>query len=458
MVFSSLLFLFRFLPIVYILYYLAPKRLKNALLLIASLIFYAWGEPKYVLIMFASILLDYSCGLIIETHRGKRGWMRFGLLLSVFGNLGMLMFFKYTNFFLGVANGLFGSNLPLLNIVLPLGISFYTFQTMSYTIGVYRGEFAAERNIVDFGAFVTLFPQLIAGPIVQYGDVRVEMKNRTVTAADMAEGIQTFLFGLSKKVLIANTLGSLWNEVQTLGFENVSTGLAWLGILAYSFQIYFDFSGYSQMAIGLGRCLGFKFPQNFNLPYISRSITEFWRRWHITLSAWFRDYVYIPLGGNRVSRPRWYFNLFVVWFLTGFWHGADWNFILWGLFYFVLLVLEKAFLKKWLDKHPVVGTVYTLFFVVMGWVLFAITDLGQIGLFLSRLFTPCAGIGAWYYLRNYAVVFVAAGICSTPLIVKLWNWLRPRKWLSAVLLMALAALSVACLVDETYNPFLYFRF
>lgn len=281
---------------------------------------------------------------------------------------------------------------------------------------------------------------------------------RTITLQDVSEGITTFVYGLGKKVLIANNIGALWTEVETLGFGNLSSGLAWLGILAFTLQIYFDFSGYSQMAIGLGRMLGFRFPQNFNFPYISRSITEFWRRWHMTLGSWFREYLYIPLGGNRVGRGRWYFNMFVVWFATGFWHGADWNFILWGLYFFILLVLEKSFLLKILDKHKVLATIYALFFIVMGWVLFAITDIGQIGVYLQRLFVPSSGIGWEYYLRNYAVTFLVAGFLCTPAIRKLLDKTEKRPWINLIVVMLIFFASVAYLVDSSYNPFLYFRF
>ena len=305
---------------------------------------------------------------------------------------------------------------------------------------------------------MVLFPQLIAGPIVKYTDVSRELKQRTVDMQDLTEGITTFVYGLGKKVLIANNIGALWTEVETLGFSNLSSGLAWLGILAFTLQIYFDFSGYSQMAIGLGRMLGFRFPQNFNFPYISRSITEFWRRWHMTLSSWFKEYVYIPLGGNRVSRGRWYFNMFVVWLATGFWHGADWNFIFWGLYFFLLLVLEKSFLLKRLEKHKILSTVYALFFIVFGWVLFAITDLNQMGIFIQKLFIPSPGISWVYYLRNYAVTFLIGGVLCTPVVKKLLDRAVKIPWLNLIIVLLIFFASVAYLVDSSYNPFLYFRF
>ena len=365
MVFSSILFLFRFFPIAMLVYYIAPRRYKNLVLLVESLVFYSWGEVRYFPIMIASILVDFIASNGIEKHRQSKGACRAFLTLSVVFNLGMLGFFKYTNFLLLNLGALTGLSFPALSLTLPLGISFYTFQTMSYTIDVYRGKVPAERNIVDFGAFVVLFPQLIAGPIVRYTDVNRELKSRVITLDGVQEGIDIFIRGLGRKVLIANNIGALWTEVSAMNFEVISTPLAWLGILAYTFQIYFDFSGYSQMAIGLGRMLGFRFPRNFDDPYIAKSVTEFWRRWHMTLGSWFREYLYIPLGGNRCSFPRQVFNLFVVWAATGLWHGASWNFVLWGLYFFVFLVLEKAFLRPRLEKTRVLGHLYLLFLVVV---------------------------------------------------------------------------------------------
>ena len=321
-----------------------------------------------------------------------------------------------------------------------------------------RNKVKAEKNIINFGAFVTLFPQLIAGPIVRYTDVNRELRERRVDPDQITEGIRLFIFGLAKKVLIANNIGMLWTEVQNLGFTNVSTPLAWLGILAYSLQIYFDFSGYSLMAIGLGKMLGFNFPQNFNYPYISKSITEFWRRWHMTLGSWFREYVYIPLGGNRVGKGRMYFNLFVVWAATGFWHGANWNFILWGLFFFVFLVIEKAGLLSFLNKSKVISHIYVIFLLVISWALFAISDMSLLGSFFGRLFSLNGGSDWIYYLRNYALVFLLGIFCSTPLVEKLYNQFRKVKWLEIAVLAVLLLVSVAYLVDATYNPFLYFNF
>ncbi len=464
MVFSSILFLFRFMPIAFLLYYLVPKKLKNLTLLILSLVFYCWGEIRYFPIMVASIVVDYVASGGIERNRGNKRVCRRYLALSVVFNLGSLAFFKYTNFFIENINALFGTSIGLLSITLPLGISFYTFQTMSYTIDVYRGNVKAERNIIDFGAFVVLFPQLIAGPIVRYTDVARELKERTLRLDRIESGVATFIMGLGRKVLIANSCGALWTEVESIGFTDLSAPLAWLGLLAFTLQIYFDFSGYSLMAIGLGRMLGFEFPDNFNYPYIARSVTEFWRRWHMSLGSWFREYVYIPLGGNRVSPKRHIFNMFVVWALTGFWHGASWNFVLWGLFSFVFLVLEKYCIGGFLKRHKVLSHLYLVLLVMLSWALFAITDLGQLGVFLGRMFSTNFSLtsGSWlYYLRNYGVVLALGCIFSAPVVPWLVRKLEGKKFyqpLRIVALMGVLVLSVAYLVDATYNPFLYFRF
>ncbi len=459
MVFSSILFLFRFFPIAMLVYYIAPRRYKNLVLLVESLVFYSWGEVRYFPIMIASILVDFIASNGIEKHRQSKGACRAFLTLSVVFNLGMLGFFKYTNFLLLNLGALTGLSFPALSLTLPLGISFYTFQTMSYTIDVYRGKVPAERNIVDFGAFVVLFPQLIAGPIVRYTDVNRELKSRVITLDGVQEGIDIFIRGLGRKVLIANNIGALWTEVSAMNFEVISTPLAWLGILAYTFQIYFDFSGYSQMAIGLGRMLGFRFPRNFDDPYIAKSVTEFWRRWHMTLGSWFREYLYIPLGGNRCSFPRQIFNLFVVWAATGLWHGASWNFVLWGLYFFVFLVLEKAFLRPRLEKTRVLGHLYLLFLVVVSWAIFAITDFAALGRFLAAMFSFRPGTEWLYYLRNYGVTFLLAGFLSTPLLAK-WEarWGERGRMAKNLALGVVLIASIAYLEDATYNPFLYFRF
>ena len=462
MVFSSLLFLARFLPMTMLVYYLTPRRYKNFVLLVASLIFYSWGEVRYFPIMAASILVDFIASNGIkkagDNTTRRRGW----LLVSVVFNLGMLFFFKYTDFFIQNINSLFSLSIPYLKLTLPLGISFYTFQTMSYTIDVYRDKVEAENNIVDFGAFVALFPQLIAGPIVRYTDVNRELRDREVNPAQIQDGVKDFVLGLGRKVLIANNIGALWTQVEAMNYTDISTPLAWLGILAFSLQIYFDFSGYSLMAIGLGKMLGFNFPQNFNNPYISRSVTEFWRRWHMTLGSWFREYLYIPLGGNRCSKSRHMWNLFVVWAATGFWHGASWNFVLWGLYFFVFLVIEKNFLLPYLNKPTllsgVLSRVYIIPLLLISWTLFAITDFAKLGDFFHTMFVWQGGNDWMYYLRNYVVVLVLGILLSTPILSKINDRLGRLGWLQYVFYGVITVVSVAYLVDATYNPFLYFRF
>ena len=480
MVFSTIIFLFRFLPITLALYYLAPPRLKNTVLFICSLVFYCWGEVKYFPVMLALILINYVSGLGLEhaqrrakrTGRPCKGARLAWLLFALAGSLSMLFYFKYANFVIRTINSLAGLSLPAIQGIgtLPLGISFYTFQTLSYSIDVYRGEVKAEHNIIDFGAYVVMFPQLIAGPIVKYRDIshQLHVYEHRYTLAQLEQGATLFIFGLSKKVLLADTIGALWTDiigvagdatVTFVGLERASTPLVWLGILAYSLQLYFDFSGYSMMGIGMGKLLGFDFPANFNYPYISASITEFWRRWHMTLSGWFREYVYIPLGGNRKGFKRQIFNLFVVWALTGIWHGANWNFVCWGLYYFVLLCIEKLFLLKYLKKGKVWPHIYTLFLVVVGWAMFVGNDPGvQFGLLFRRLFIPTGGVSPVYFLRNYGVLLVVSVICCTPLIEKLWNALAKRTVTRLLTLAFLLVMSVAYVVGSTNSPFLYFNF
>ena len=388
MVFSTLLFLFRFLPITLALYYLAPAKWKNTVLFVCSLVFYSWGEVRLFPIMALAILINYTAGLGMEKFAHSKRARLFFLIYSIVGSIGMLMFFKYTNFFITNINALLGTSIATLSLTLPLGISFYTFQTMSYSIDVYRGDVPTEHNLIDFGAYVVMFPQLIAGPIVKYRDVsdRLHVLKGRVTMDRVEEGVYLFILGLAKKVLLADGISALWYDVTGhmvngvmeygVGLENASTPLVWLGLLAYTLQIYFDFSGYSLMGIGMGKMLGFDFPDNFNLPYISKSITEFWRRWHMTLSSWFREYVYIPLGGNRKGLARQLVNIAIVWFLTGFWHGANWNFILWGLYYCVLLILEKTLLLPYLKKGKVWPHIYTLLLVMVGWAFFVGSDVG----------------------------------------------------------------------------------
>ena len=472
MIFSSIIFLLHFLPVTLALYYLAPPRLKNTVLFLCSLLFYCWGEVRFFPVMLALILINYLCGLGMERFDQNKTARRVLLVVALVGSLGMLFYFKYANFVLESINALLGTSFaPIQGIsVLPLGISFYTFQTLSYSIDVYRREVETEHNIIDFGAYVVMFPQLIAGPIVKYRDVSAQLhvyKNR-YNLAQIEEGMTLFIFGLAKKVLLADAIGALWTDligvaddpaVTFVGLANASTPLVWLGILAYSFQLYFDFSGYSMMAIGMGKMLGFDFPQNFNFPYISRSITEFWRRWHMTLSGWFREYVYIPLGGNRKGLKRQILNLFIVELLTGIWHGANWNFICWGLYYFVLLAVEKLFLLKHLEKGRVWPHIYTLFLVVVGWAMFVGNDPGvEFGLLFQKLFIPSGGVSPVYFLRNYGVLLVVSMLCCTPLVAKLWDWLRRRTWTRLVTVGLLLVVTTAYVVGNTNSPFLYFNF
>lgn len=389
MVFSSLLFLFRFLPAVLIVYYIAPRPLRNLVLFLFSLIFYAWGEPVYILLMLTSILVSYTGGICIARFQqaGRPGAAKGALIVSSSISLSLLGFFKYADFMIQTVNSFSGAGMDLLHVALPIGISFYTFQTMSYTTDVYRGEAEVQKNLISFGAYVTMFPQLIAGPIVQYKTIAGQLRTRRETLEQFAEGIHRFLIGLGKKVLLANNVGALWDAIQTMPCGEIPVLTAWMGLAAFTFQIYFDFSGYSDMAIGLGHLFGFRFLENFNYPYISQSITEFWRRWHISLSTWFREYVYIPLGGNRVGVWRHVRNILVVWLLTGIWHGASWNFVLWGVYYGVLLLMEKFVLDDRLKRLPAVFRhMYCMFFVMLGWNIFAFDDLGAGIGFMKALF------------------------------------------------------------------------
>lgn len=458
MVFSSILFIFKFLPISLSVYFLTPKKYKNLSLLILSLFFYSWGEPKYFPLIIASITIDFFIAKTIELNRSNKVLCRNMLLISLTFNLGMLFLFKYSNFFINNLNNFFNLSISKFTLTLPLGISFYTFQTLSYTIDVYRDNTKAESNIIDFAAFVSLFPQLIAGPIVKYRDINIQLKNRIIDYNKISDGIAEFIFGLGKKVLIANNVGMLWNEIQILGFKNISTPLAWLAIISFALQIYFDFSGYSSMAIGLGKILGFDFPINFNFPYISRSITEFWRRWHISLGSWFKEYVYIPLGGNKVSKCNQYLNLLIIWFLTGFWHGAEYNFILWGIFFFLTISFEKAILLRFLDKYKIISHIYTLIALLIGWSIFAIININELLLFLKKLFIFSSGTDWMYYLSNYFIILSIACLLSTPLLKNIYIKYMKKQWILNIILVFIFILSIAYLVDATYNPFLYFRF
>lgn len=466
MVFSSTIFLCVYLPLVLLGYYICPKKGRNLFLLIVSLVFYAWGEPKYVFLMIFSILVNYIFGRLMDKHRENKKRLKLMLVLSVVIDIGLLSVFKYTDFIITNVNAIFGANFDLLNIALPIGISFYTFQAMSYTIDVYRDDVRVQKNLIDFGMYITMFPQLIAGPIVRYADVQDQLAERSVTTADFSEGIMRFVVGLGKKVLLANQMGAVWSDIYALGGD-VSALMAWTGAIAYTFQIYFDFSGYSDMAIGLGRMFGFKFPENFRYPYQSVSITDFWRRWHITLSTWFKEYLYIPLGGNRRGLARQALNLLIVWSLTGFWHGAGWNFVMWGLYYFVILFIEKLFLLKALDKLPkFFRHVYALVLIIIGWVIFASDDVSVLLPYLGSMFGANGAIGGMdvYTLLTKAVLLIICCIASTELPKKLFLSAagamneKAAFTLKSVLTIALLAMSMILLIGDSYNPFLYFRF
>ena len=461
MLFSSLPFLFYFLPCALGLYFLVPRRLKNAALLLCSLVFYAWGEPRFVLFMAAAILQGYAAARLMERYPTRR---RLLLTLSAVLSLGMLAYCKYADFLISGFNAVTGLSVPLLRMALPIGISFYTFQILSYVIDVYRGDAPAQRNLIDLAAYIAMYPQLVAGPIVRYADVAPQLRSRTHTVQDAALGARRFVLGLGKKVLLANVLYELVTVYQQSGQKTVL--LTWLYAAAYMLHVYFDFSGYSDMAIGLGRIMGFRFAENFRYPFVSGSLTEFWRRWHISLSTWFRDYVYIPLGGNRKGKGRQLLNIAIVWLLTGLWHGASWNFVLWGVYYAVLLLLEKTFLLKWLDKAPrFVGHVYTCFCFVMGWVLFAITDLGALGAYVGHMFSGTFADSTTAYLLRCGWLLLVLGVIGcTSLPKRLWEKreqaLSPAlsDGLRTVWVVVVLLVSMAFLVGDSYNPFLYFRF
>ncbi|MEI3199246.1 MAG: MBOAT family protein [Lachnospiraceae bacterium] len=473
MVFSSLLFLFRFLPAVLLLYYIAPRKIRNLVLFLFSLLFYAWGEPKYVFLMLFSITMDFFMGQMVaksKARNNRKAAKRF-LTISIVVNLSILAFFKYADFIIGTINSVAGLSLPMLSIPLPIGISFFTFQTMSYVIDVYKGATKVQKNWVNYGTYVSMFPQLIAGPIVQYKTIAEQMEHRKENASDFAEGIHRFLLGMGKKVLLANTIGLLCDAVMALEITQVPVLTAWLGAIAYTFQIYFDFSGYSDMAIGLGKMFGFHFLENFNYPYISRSITEFWRRWHISLSSWFKEYVYIPLGGNRRGVLLQARNILVVWMLTGIWHGASWNYVLWGVYYGILLMLEKFLLKPVLKHLPgVLQNVYTMVLVIFGWVLFKCEDLSYCFSYLKAMVggfhAGWIGRESMYLLRNYGALLVILLFGCTMIPKKIGHRITGKfgktSWIGLVLRIVwyggIFLISLAYLVDATYNPFLYFRF
>ena len=471
MLFSSNVFLYMFLPLCLGLYFLVPRKLKNFVLLVFSLVFYAWGEPKYVLIMLASITVAFITGLFADQKRYKTNGRRkamISMIIAIVWNLGFLFFFKYTNLFIKTANDIGGFGIKALEIALPIGISFYSFQTLSYVIDVYKGEVKPQRNILNLATYVALFPQLIAGPIVRYQTIEEQLTERHENFLLFSQGVKRFSYGLAKKVILANSAGALFEELSNMPSSELSVTAAWLGIIAYTFQIFFDFSGYSDMAIGLGKMFGFEFLENFEYPYISKSITEFWRRWHISLSTWFRDYVYIPLGGNRKGKGRQVLNIMIVWALTGFWHGASWNFMGWGVYFGILLLLEKFIWGKGLQKAPaVIQHIYAMFFVVIGWVLFAFDDTDKLINNLKNMFgangLPIINDMTVSKLIGFAVTFVILVIASTPLC----KWAgakikgkseRAYDVIEVISIPLLLILSAAYLVSSSYNPFLYFRF
>jgi len=457
MIFSSLLFLFIFMPIFLGIYYLVPFKFKNFILLVFSLLFYSWGEPIYITLLIFSSIVDYFNGILITKYEGNRKRQRIFLILSIIVNLSLLGVFKYSNFIVDNLN-LFGFNIDIPNIALPLGISFFTFQTMSYSMDVYMGTVKAEKNFLNFMTYVSMFPQLVAGPIVRYEEVGKELHKRTINFDGFCKGLFKFLTGLFKKVLIANNVGLLFSMISSN--PNISLASAWLGIIAYSLQIYFDFSGYSDMAVGLGRMLGFSYPENFNYPYIAKSITDFWRRWHMTLSTWFKDYVYFPLGGSRCSKAKNIRNLLIVWMLTGIWHGANWNFVIWGLYFGVILILEKTLLKKFLSKLPAFFQhMYAIFLIIIGWLIFAFDNMTNLINYSRKMFVNSNIIGNdfFFYFRNYFVFIIFGILFSIPIVKKI----KLNKFWSVFLVITYLLLFIICiamLVSDSYNPFLYFRF
>lgn len=468
MVFSSLIFIFIFLPITLMIYYLSPPKARNFIILAASLVFYAWGEPVYIILMIVSILINYVGGLLIEGTQNNREKRRFIFFLIIMLNLSSLFFFKYYGFLIDNINIIFKSSLQIKNIPLPLGISFYTFQLISYIADVYMGKVKAQRNIVNFGAYISMFPQLVAGPIIQYSAIKNQLVKRKETFGKFDIGVERFIIGVGKKVLIANNIGIVWSGVKEVPFGELSIITAWLGIIAFTLQIYFDFSGYSDMAIGLGKMFGFDFVENFNYPYISKSISEFWRRWHISLGSWFREYIYIPLGGNRKGIFFQFRNLLVVWFVTGLWHGASWNFVIWGIYFGIIIFLEKLFLLKLLKKIPeVLAHVYSFILVIIGWVFFDITKLNDALGYIKVMFgignNPLVDNMARYIFNSNLILIIISVLCATPIVKKLINHIKVKFGnkgivISVGLNMIILILSTAYLVGESYNPFLYFRF
>ena len=464
MVFSSISFLYYFLPISLILYFLIPNRYKNTILLLISLVFYFYGEPKYILLLIFSCIFNYYYGKYLENSTKYRKTI---LIINLLINFGILFYFKYFNFFIDNINSIFNTNIYISKIIMPIGISFFTFQATSYVIDIYKGKVKSAKNIFEFATYLALFPQLIAGPIVRYNDIQKSLNDREHNCTNFGNGVKRFIIGLSKKVLIANVLGELSKNLVSLTSKTILS--YWFKAISDTLQIYFDFSGYSDMAIGLGLMLGFKFLENFNYPFISSSITDFWRRWHISLSSWFRDYVYIPLGGSRKGNVRRYINIFIVWMLTGLWHGASWNFILWGLYFAIILIIEKIFLLNFLNKHKIFGHIYTMFLIIISFVIFNETSLVEIYDFITNMFNfknvPFSNIETIYYIKNYLVIIIAGIIFSTPIIPNIISKLKENIFikkisiiLTPIIYISLLLLVTAFIVDESFNPFLYFRF
>ena len=466
MVFSSIVFLYIFLPIMLLIYFIVPNKFKNAVMIVASLIFFAWGEIRYIFIMLLLAVMDYICGQKINKYWENKKKKKIFLFIDIGVNLLILFFFKYADFIITNINNITNLSIPLLNIPLPIGVSFNTFQSLSYIIDVYRGTVKCEKSFYNYLAYTTLFPQIIAGPIVRYETVDEELENKNISIDNFTVGIKRFIIGLGKKVLIANNIGVLWNTIEIGDYGSLTFVLAWFGIVAFALQIYFDFSGYSDMAIGLAKVFGMDFDENFNFPYISRSITEFWRRWHITLSSWFRDYIYIPLGGNRKGLLKQIRNVLIVWFLTGAWHGASWNFILWGLYFGGILILEKTFMLKILEKAgKVFSHIYSIVLILIGWVIFAFEDLSQIGMYLQSMFNINNFINneTLYYLKNYGLITIIGIICSTLIVKKFIEKINKSNSnicgiLETIIYMTIFVLCTANLVSDSFNPFLYFRF
>lgn len=465
MVFSSIVFLYIFLPIMLLIYFIVPKKLKNLIMIIASFIFFAWGEIRYIPIMLLLAIMDFICGNKINKYWENKNKKRIYLWVDVGINLLILFFFKYADFIISSINGITGLNIPLLNIPLPIGVSFNTFQSLSYIIDVYRGTVKCEKSFYNYLTYTTLFPQIIAGPIVRYETVDEELVDKKISLDNFSLGMKRFLIGLGKKVLIANNVGAMWNVIETGGYSEMTVLLSWIGIVSFALQIYFDFSGYSDMAIGLAKIFGMDFDENFNSPYISKSITEFWRRWHITLGSWFRDYIYIPLGGNRKGLQKQIRNILIVWALTGAWHGASWNFVLWGIYFGVILIIEKIFMLKILQKVPkIFSHIYAILLILIGWVIFAFEDLSQVGSYIITMFglggTKLINSESLYYLKNYIIIIIIGIICSAPLNKIFKSKLNSKaiNVISSVCYILILILSTASLVNNSFNPFLYFRF